>query len=91
MYQNSTASNKINGFQEKNIIVTNSWSIQTLMKKMLPVILRKQKFYGFKYQNDSILLLESSDSQKRNSRYELSDFPMAFSYSCVSCFIEALK
>ena len=90
MYQNSTASNKINGIQEKNIIVTNSWSIQTLMKKMLPVNLRKQMFYRFKYQNDSIFL-ESSNNQKPNSQYELSDFPMAFCYNCVSCFPEALK
>ena len=78
MYQNSTASNKINGIQEKKIIVSNGWSIQGLMKKMLPVILRKQNFYRFKNQNDSILL-ESSDNQKHNSRYEFSDFPVAFS------------
>ena len=78
MYQISTASNKINGIQEKKTIVSNGWSTQTLMKKLLPVILRKQKFYRLKNQNDSILL-QSSDNRKHNSRYEFSDFPMAFS------------
>ena len=60
------------------------------MKKFLPVVLRKQKVYRFKNQNDSILL-KSSDNQKLNSGNESSDFPMAFSYRCVSCFIESLK
>ena len=36
------------------------------MKKFLPVVLRKQKVYRFKNQNDSILL-KSSDNQKLNS------------------------
>ena len=69
MYQISTASNKINGIQEKKTIVSNGWSTQTLMKKLLPVILRKQKFHRLKNQNDSILL-QSSDNRKHNSRYE---------------------
>ena len=59
------------------------------MKKMSPVIRRKHEFYRFKNQNDRILL-QSSDSQKPNLGNESSDFPMAFSYRCVSCFMEAL-